>query len=155
MIKGNSKEPRPEGHVLVPATLFGSLSILLVVGLKVLGVLNRLDLIIAKTVAQSDLQDFPKSVPPALLWLTAIGLAFGIAHAILHITGFWRRMMLWLTALVLIAAWAPVLSLAAHSPNVAGPWIATLWSGFCALVYARNHRMPCDRLHDAPPSGHK
>ena len=155
-MSGKKSIPAPEARqVRVTAWLIGLLSILLAGGLKVLGILDRVDLMIASTVAQGKGQDFPKSLPAVLLWLVAFGLALGIAFAILHVPGTWRRVMLWLTALILIAGWAPVLSLATHYPAVAAPWIATLWSGFCALVYARNHCLPCDRLLDDPPSALK
>lgn len=148
--------PIPEvRHVSVTACLIGLLSILLAAGLKMLGILGRVDLMVASMTAQGKEQDFPKTLPPALVWLVAFGLAVGIAFAILHVPGTWRRVMLWLTALVLVAGWAPVLSLAAHFPAVGAPWIATLWSGVCALVYAGNHRMPCDHVPHAPPSGSK
>jgi hypothetical protein len=59
---------------------------------------------------------------------------------------------LWISALVLVAAWAPVLSLAAHAPEIAAPWITTLWSGICGLIYAANHHMACD---DKPSSSNE
>ncbi|MEO5916879.1 MAG: hypothetical protein ABIS50_21805 [Luteolibacter sp.] len=137
-------KPRPAGHVLVPATIMGSLSLLLVAGLSVLGIMNRLDLLISKMVSHGKLETFPKSLPEWSLWLAAFVFAFGLSFSILSVPGGWRRVMLWLTALVVVAGWAPVLSLAAHAPEIAMPWIATLWSGVCALVYAGNHRMDCD-----------
>ena len=48
---------------------------------------------------------------------------------------------------VLVAAWAPVLSLASHAPDISAPWIATIWAGVCAIVYSSNHRMPADETH--------
>jgi hypothetical protein len=86
----------------------------------------------------------PKSLPDGVLWLAAVIFAFGLAFVILGTPGTWRRVVLWVTSLVLIAGWAPVLGLAAHAPEIGGPFIAALWSGACALVYAGNHRMPSD-----------
>jgi hypothetical protein len=54
-------------------------------------------------------------------------------------------MLLWLSAVILVAAWAPVLSLAARAPDIAAPLVATIWSGICALVYVSRHRMPVDQ----------
>jgi hypothetical protein len=64
--------------------------------------------------------------------------------------GGWRRFVLWITSVVLVSAWAPVLSLAAHAPEISAPWIAAVWSGVCALVYTANHRMPCEESLQAP-----
>jgi len=64
------------------------------------------------------------------------------------VAGTWRRLVLWITALVLVAAWAPVLSLAARAPDIGAPFTAVLWSGVCALVYAGNHRMACDEASE-------
>lgn len=150
MIKGKTRGPRPEGHVLVPATLIGSLSILLVTGLAVLGILDRVNLIVAKMIDLGKNGAFPKNLPDGLIWLAAIAFAFGVSFAILEVPGSWRRWILWLTALVVVAGWAPVLGLAARSPEIAAPWIATCWAGICALVYAGKHRMPSDGLSRKP-----
>ncbi|MES2657212.1 MAG: hypothetical protein V4689_01275 [Verrucomicrobiota bacterium] len=129
----------------------GSLSILLVAGLGVLGVLDRLNSWVSNMVSHGKAVNFPKALPGGLVWLVAVGFAFGISFSILNVPGIWRRVMLWLTALVVVAGWAPVLSLAAHAPDIGAPWIATLWSGVCSLVYARGHRMACDGISQKTP----
>ena len=143
---------RPNGNVLVPAAAIGSLSILLAAGLSVLGILDRVNLLIARAVSQGGTPDFPKALPEWAVWLAVALFAFGLSFSILNVAGTWRRCVLWITTLVLIAGWAPVLSLAARAPEIAAPFIAALWSGVCALVYAGNHRMACD---EADSSGQK
>jgi hypothetical protein len=145
---GKTAHPRPDGHVLVPAAIIGSLSTLLVVGLSALRILDRADLAIAKWMSQGKPTDFPKDLPEWAVWLAVVLLAFGLAFAILSVAGTWRRVVLWLTTAALVAAWAPVLSLAAHAPDTAAPLIAAIWSGVCALVYAGNHQMACDKAVD-------
>ena len=144
---------RPSGHVLVPAAAIGGLSLALASGLSLLGVLDRANASIAGLVSRHSAEKFPKHLPAWSIWLATVFLAFALAFALLETPGLGRRLILWLTAVFLIAAWAPVLSLAAHSPDIAAPWIATVWSGVCAIVYTANHRMPCDaptsRSHDA------
>lgn len=136
--------PRPAGQVLVTAATIGGLSMILAGGLEWLGFLKRVNAGIARLVARDGAETFPQQVAGWCLWLATGVFAFGLAAAILGTPGHGRRALLWITAVVLVAAWAPVLSLAAHAPDIAAPWIATLWSGVCALVYAANHRMPCD-----------
>ena len=135
---------------MVPATLIGSLSVLLVTGLAALGILDRVNQVITTMIDLGKDGEFPKELPDAVIWLTAVAFAFGVSFAILEVPGPWRRWMLWLTALVVVAGWAPVLGLAARSPDIAVPWIATCWAGICALVYAGNHRMPSDAISQKP-----
>lgn len=139
-----SAHPPSAGHVLVPAAAIGSLSIVLVVGLSLLGILGRVNLLIANSISQGKAAAFPKSLPEWSPWLAAVLLAFALAFAILSVPGTWRRFVLWITTMVLIAGWAPVLGLAAHYPAIGAPLVAVLWSGVCAVVYAGNHRMPAD-----------
>lgn len=136
----------PIGHVLVPASAIGSLSILLVVGLGLFGTLERLNFTIARIVAQEQFPTFPKALPVWSVWLVTMVFALALSFVILSVPGTWRRLVIWITALVLVAGWAPALSLAAHAPVIAAPFIAVLWSGGCAVVYAGKHRMPVDEI---------
>jgi len=135
--------------VRVPAAAIGSLSILLAVGLSVLGILGRVNGILAKWLLAGKAAGFPKALPEWSVWLATVLFAFGLSFAILSVPGTWRRCVLWITAVVLVAGWAPVLGLAARAPDIAAPFIATVWSGVCALVYAGNHRMACDKTKRA------
>ena len=138
--------PHPLGHVLVPASAIGSLSVLLVAGLSLLGMLGRLNFTVAQLVTQVKFPSFPRALPDWSVWLVTVLAAFALSFAILSVPGTWRRLVIWITALVLVAGWAPALSLAAHAPAVAGPFVAVLWSGVCAVVYASKHRMPVDEI---------
>jgi hypothetical protein len=137
-------QPPPEGHVLVTASAIGGLSVALAAGLAATGVGERMDGMIAATVSRAGRETFPNHLPEPVLWLATAVLAFGLAFAILSTAGTGRRLTLWITAVMLVGAWAPVLSLAAHLPAVSVPWIATFWSGVCALFYTSNHHMACD-----------
>jgi hypothetical protein len=139
----------PTGHVLVPAAAIGGLSLVLAAGLELTGVLAGFNEGVTLLVSRGGAETFPKRLPEWLIWLAAIGLCFATASTILATPGILRRVMLWLTTVILVGTWAPVLSLAAHAPEIAAPWIATVWSGVCALVYSSRHRMPCDAA--APP----
>ncbi len=146
--RNQTSHARPDGNVTVAAAAIGSLSTLLAAGLSMLGTLDHLNAAITGMVSRGGAEKFSNKVPGWCLWLATVLLAFGIAFAILGTAGQLRRLFLWLTAVILVAAWAPVLSLASHAPEITAPWIATVWSGICALVYAANHHMPCD---DIPP----
>jgi hypothetical protein len=141
----------PEGHVLIPTGAIGGLSILLAGGLAALGVIARVNSSLAMVVSREGRQTFPKHLPEWSIWLATVFFAFALAFAILSTPGHWRRLLLWLSSVVLMGAWAPVLSLAAHSPDIAAPWVATVWAGVCAVIYAANHRMACDEPSNPNP----
>lgn len=134
------------GHVLTTAAFIGSLALVLAAGLGALGLTDQADAAVAGILRHALQQDgaFPKILPAWTLWLGTAMIAYGLALAMLGVPGTWRRLVLWLTTLGLVATWAPVLALAAHAPAIAAPLIAAVWSGACALVYVHSHRMPCD-----------
>lgn len=137
---------RPAGHVLAPAAAIGGLSTLLGAGLSLLGALDRLNFAIARIVSLDQTVTYPKALPLWSQWLAAVLIAFAVSFSILSVAGAWRRWLLWVSTIVLTAAWAPVLSLAAHAPEIAAPLVTALWSGACAIVYAGKHLMPCDEV---------
>jgi hypothetical protein len=132
--------------VALPAAAIGALSLLLAAGLELTGMLAIADKAVADQVARHVAGGFPLRIPDWGVWLCTAVLSFGTAAALLGTPGRLRRVMLWLSGVILVGAWAPVLGLAAHAPEIAAPWIATIWSGICSLVYASRHRMPVDRL---------
>lgn len=142
-------DTHPAGHWLLATAAIGALSMLLVAGLELLGLLERINMVVAAAVSRGGAEKFPQALPLWVLWLAVVAFAFGTAAALLGTPGFGRRLLLWLSTLVVVAAWAPVLSLAAHAPEIGAPWIATSWSGICAMIYAARHTMPCDAA--SPP----
>jgi hypothetical protein len=136
--------------VILPAAAIGGLSMVLAAGLELLGVLPRLNAVIARWVSRDGAETFPKTLPGGWVWLAATVFSFGAAAAILGTPGQLRRGLLWLSAIILVAAWAPVLSLAARAPDIAAPCVAAVWSGICALVYASRHDMPADHPEGGP-----
>lgn len=128
--------------MLFPAAVIALMAILLIAGLGGLGITTRVNGVIGNWVAQGNgVNSWPQALPDWVVGLATVAFAFGISWAILRVEGGWRRLLLWITAMVLLAGWAPVLALAAYAPDIGGPFIAVLWSGICALVYAQNHQM--------------
>jgi Mg2+/citrate symporter len=134
----------PPGHVIAPAITISALSFLLVAGLHFLGLLEKANTELADALSKRIHTVFPQALPPLGIWLATLALVLGLTFTLLCVPRAWQRTILWITSLVIIAGWAPVLGLAAHKPEIAAPWIAALWSGMCAMAYAGNHRMPCD-----------
>ena len=134
----------PAGHVLVPTVAIGSLAVLLVAGLGLLGLLDRMNAAVAALMKSGPAFQAAEPLTGWVVWPATLFVAFGLPYAMLGVPGTWRRIILWASLMAVVAGWAPVLMLAARAPDVGGPFIATVWSGVCALVYAANHRMACE-----------
>lgn len=130
------------GHVVAPSLSIGTMSLVLVVGLDLLGVWNPLDA--GATAWTERLGDGMRDVPAGMvLFMTMLG-AYGLPLLMLASPQWWRRVILWMSALCLTAAWLPVLALASWKLPPCMPVMAVLWSGLCAMVYAQRHRLPCE-----------
>ncbi len=144
-MKKPTRSHRPPASPPVAAAAIAAMSVALAAGLGALGLLDRLEIAAAKLVAGGRAAHFTKNLPDWVPWLAAVALACGLAFAMLHVTGWWRRLAIWLTALALVAGWAPVLALASRPPEIGAPLVAAAWAGICALIYAANYRLPDDR----------
>ena len=140
----NAAVIRPLGHVVVPVAVIGSLSLVLAVGLELLGISGRVDSGVIKMVTHGKEEGFPKVLPEWSGWFVALLFGFGLPWVMLSVAGAWRRWVLWVSAMFLTFSWAPVLVLAAHRPQIGIPLIVVSWAGICAMVYSSRHRMPCD-----------
>jgi hypothetical protein len=130
------------GHVVAPSLAIGTMSLVLVVGLDLLGLWNPLDA--GATAWTERLGEGMRDVPAGMvLLMTALG-AYGLPLLMLASPRWWRRAILWMSGLFLTAAWLPVLALASWKLPPCMPVIAVLWSGLCALIYAQRHRLPCE-----------
>lgn len=79
-------------------------------------------------------------VPAGWVWGWAVLISVGLAWAILESDGWWRRMVLVVTSLVLTLSWVPVLGLVSMKAELSVPLVAWWWSGLWAWVYAVRHR---------------
>lgn len=144
----------PPGHVPMPVALTGSMGLALAAGLHLTGMLATLDRALEAWVA-GGARDFDSAVPPWSVWLATAAIAYVIALVLLEIPGNWRRIVIWISTLAVIAAWLPVAAMAELHAPVAAPLIAALWSGICSLIYAARHHMEVDDAATptpAPPS---
>lgn len=124
----------------VTAITIGTLAVILAAGLNLLGLLTQANSLLVDTLSRIIGSGFPKALPPIGIWLATFILAIGLAFSLLCVQRPWQRAILWITTLAITAGWAPVLGLASFRPDIAAPWIATLWSGICSIIYARDHR---------------
>jgi hypothetical protein len=144
---GRSIKLPPRGQVQAPAATLAGLAVLLVAGLAGLGLLGRIDAALAGLLDARVPGRFVGGPHPFVLGAAVLLTAYGLPFVLLSVPGNTRRALLFTSTLLLLAAWVPVLALAAMKPAVSAPFLAALWAGGGALFYAARHRMPCD----APP----
>ncbi len=142
LISTNSQ--RPAGHVFLAGGTIGLLAMVLSVGLSLIGIIDRVNAWISDVITHGNASALVNSLPLWTQWLAVMVVAFAIPWVILAVPGILRRLVLWISIVAVISFWIPVLGIAAYSPVVTAPLIAALWSGLCAMVYARNHEMPCE-----------
>jgi hypothetical protein len=135
------KHPAHVGFATIAITL---MAIGLSAGLKFLGLIDRLDAWIAAMMSKPGLSSPVHTLDPYLLWTATAILALGLTAVMLNISSSWRRILVWILALIITLFWVPVLLLASHKPDIGVALIGLLWAGCCALIYTMNHEMPAD-----------
>ena len=83
-------------------------------------------------------------VSEPVLFMVAAIFSFGIAFAILDSPAAWRRIVLGLTALVLVLAMVPVCALWQIYFSPFFVVVAYFWAWFCTMMYTSQHVMPCE-----------
>jgi len=134
----------PRGTVAVPAASIGVMTLVLAVGFQAVGLLDRVDTALLGGMKSAGLEGAPVMQAPWLGWLVAFAVAFGLPMAILETPTHWRRTVVWLAAIAVVAAVWPVLAVSAKWWPVAPSLVAVVWSGLCAKIYASRHHMPCE-----------
>ena len=136
------------GHVVVPSLLIGTMAVGLSVGMDSLGFWNALDE--RATAWTVRLGDGMRDAPAHWVLILTVASAFLLPFLMLSTPQWWRRLVLWMSFLLVTIAWMPVLALASWKLPPCMPVIALLWSGLCALIYAQQHRLPCEQIVSTP-----
>jgi hypothetical protein len=142
------KHPAHVGFATIAITL---MAIGLSAGLKFLGLIDRLDAWIAALVIKPGLSSPVHTLDPYLLWIVTAILTASLTAVMLNISASWRRILVWILALIITSFWVPVLLLASHKPDIGVALIGLLWAGCCALIYTMNHEMPADLTDNSNP----
>lgn len=132
------------GHVVVPSLMFGTMAVGLALGMNVLGFWSGLDE--RATAWMARLGDGIREIPTLWVLLLTVASAYLLPCLMLSTPQSWRRLVLWLSFLLVTLAWLPVLALASWKLPPCMPMVALLWSGLCAFIYARRHRLPCESI---------
>lgn len=132
------------GHVVAPSLMIGTMAVGLSVGMDSLGFWNELN--VSATAWTSKLGDGMRDVPSYVVILLTVASAYALPVLMLSTPQAWRRLVLWLSFLLVTLAWLPVLALASWKLPPCLPVVALLWSGLCAFIYAKRHRLPCEEI---------
>lgn len=146
----SSSDRQMRRPILGRAVRIGVLSMLVALGLDLLGWIAWFeDPLMAWMSAQLG-EALSRQLPVSVRWAVALVLAFGLPLGILASRGVFQRISLWLSACVVIFAWAPVLSLAAYQPEVGLAGMVTFGSGAAALwLAARGENQRSSGHHEA------
>lgn len=136
---------KQEPHIGIASVASAMMALALAAGLGFLKVMHRFDEFLASLLTRPGLSGAAYSISPWVLWTGTAMLAFFVAAVMLNVAGTWRRLLVWGLTLVLTFFWGPVMIIASFKPEIGVAIVAVLWSGFCAMVYAKNHWLPVDR----------
>jgi hypothetical protein len=147
MAHSSHKQATDRGFATIAIALMG---IGLAAGLDYLGMVGQLDKWIMAVVVKPGFSAPEQSLNPYLIWGVTVALVSGLAAVMLNVSGGWRRLFIWVLALIVTFFWVPVLLLAAYKPEIGVALIGLLWSGCCAMVYSVSHDMPADLTDQNP-----
>lgn len=142
-------QQKTPGTVGTTSLLIGSMSLGLAVGLGVLGFWDHVNELLTSWMSQ--LGNEARKVPTQWVLAIAAIMAYVPPFAMLLSPGLWRRLVLWISAMILTISWIPVLALAAWQLPPCLPLVAGFWSGLCALIYASRYVLPCEVVFSDVP----
>lgn len=140
----DEKSKKPAGHLGWVIVMIGTMSGVLAEGLGMMGLWDQVNEMGYSWWA--GLGDGVREVPRWVELAFVCGMAFVTPALMLQSPAAWRKWVIWVGMMILYVAWLPVLALAAWRMGMAAPFIAGLWSGICATIFALRHDLPCEKL---------
>lgn len=137
-----SVKRKTPAHVMTASLLIGTMASGLAIVLDSAGFWSEWDL--ALNGWMDRLGEGMREVSRESLLCCVVFASYLLPFLLLRTPQWWRRMILWLSFLLVSLAWWPVLALASWKMEPCMPMAALVWSGFCAMVYAQRHLLPCE-----------
>jgi len=131
--------------------LYGGVSMALALAMQLLGLFELGDARLQQSLSWILSDSFQTVVSEPVLFMMAAMFSFGIAFAVLDSPAAWRRIVLGLTALVLVLAMVPVCALWQIYFSPFFVVVAYFWAWFCTMMYTSQHVMPCEIGVDQKP----
>lgn len=140
-----SQSTKPVGHFPVPLIAFGFVSLLLGVGTEVMGAFTGLTNRLREVWETGDVAlRVEMGLPGMVGVLISAAACFGLLAAILGTPGTGRRLILGLSALILVIALSPAFAVWGVFWKPFGVILSVVWAWFSGMVYTGLHLMPCD-----------
>ena len=142
---------------MVAAAVVGSFPFSLVLVLRMAGLLEQVETSLAGWYAARGFGVFSGAIQPWWDLLVVAVLVYVLVWLLFETPGTGRRVLLVLSATIMVLALSPVLALWGifWSPLTAA--IGLAWGGICAIMWARQYPMPCElpdrRELDGLPEG--
>ena len=136
---------QPIGHLSVPLTVFGSVSLLLGTAAEAMAIFDGLTESLRGLWESGGLEIQAEMGLPGMVGLfIAAAASFGLVAAILGTPGTGRRLIVGFSALLLTLSLIPAFAVWGIFWKPFGVVLAVLWAWFSATIYAQTHRMPCE-----------
>jgi hypothetical protein len=136
---------KPPAHPLAALLSIGGMSLVVAGTLHQLGITRGIDRSALEWMKSSQMGGDFRDLPAVWGWLwTALISSFGLAAGMLISRRHWRRVVIWVSVLLLTLCWVPVLGLSGWKVPLALPMVAAVWCGLWAMIYAARHQEPGD-----------
>jgi hypothetical protein len=139
-----SHSPSSHGHPFTAAAVVGSFALAVAVLLRVAGVFKGTDVSFREWYLERGFGVAAESVQPWWDFLLVLVAVYGLVWFLFETPGMTRRLLVLMTSLVLLLTASPVLALWGTFWSPVGVMLGVAWSGFCAILWARQHPMPCE-----------
>ncbi|WP_435692054.1 hypothetical protein [Rubritalea sp.] len=144
-----SHAQKPIGSVMLPAILCALTGSILAVGMDLMGYFSAVKAWLYEVwQAEPFLMSESFVVTQYVNWALTVVVSLLVALATLDSANLWRRLLIGAMSLVLLLGAAPCLVLWGVEWMPMMPVVALIWTWCCALMYASQHRMPCDSLRE-------
>jgi hypothetical protein len=139
-----SHSPSSHGHPFTAAAVVGSFALAVAVLLRVAGAFNGVDASFREWYVERGFGIGEGSVQPWWDFLLVMTVVYALVWLLFETPGTTRRLLVLLTAMVLLFTASPVFALWGTFWSPVGLMLGIGWSGFCTILWARQHPMPCE-----------
>ena len=141
-----SQATKPVGHFPVPFITFGFVSLLLGVATEMMGVFDGLTASLREVWKSGGLGfEAEMGLPGIVGVMISSAASFGVIAAILGTPGTGRRLVLGVSALILVVALIPAFAVWGIFWKPFGVILSVVWAWFSGMIYTGTHFMPCER----------
>jgi hypothetical protein len=147
----SSRTPNPHGHPVAAAAVVGSFAFAMALVMRAAGLLGEVEAGLARGYAARGFGEYWEASQPWWdLALVAL-LVYGLVWLLFETPGVGRRVIILVSSAVVVLILSPVLALWGTFWSPLNVVLGMVWGGFCAIMWARQHPMPCERPAEQEP----